>query len=176
MRFTIDEAGHKVAVAPSIIFTNKQRIDWKDVKSYLQRYVGMVVEVEETKDLIHIGNVFPSEYGGSTYTRSLKGGRAKAKANAVQVIVEMLKIASERTYSVNMKQKHANDAAYGWYYYNTRFALPVYDNKEKTENLNVYTACLVVNHAANGKRYLYDVLDIKKEACNPLKTDRTSDI
>lgn len=44
------------------------------------------------------------------------------------------------------------------------------------DHSNIYTACLVVNHAANEKRYMYDVADIKKEACNPLKTDRTSDI
>ena len=31
---------------------------------------------------------------------------------------------------------------------------------------------LRVNHAANGKMYLYDVVGIKKEASNPLKTNK----
>ena len=56
------------------------------------------------------------------------------------------------------------------YYYHTRFALPLYNNKNKTEEYNVYTACLVINCASNGKLYLYDIVDIKKEASNPLKT------
>ncbi len=51
----------------------------------------------------------------------------------------------------------------------TRFALPIYDNEQKTENYNVYSARLVVNVNAKGIKYLYDVVDIKKEASNPLK-------
>ena len=52
----------------------------------------------------------------------------------------------------------------------TRFAIPLYNNEKKTGEYNVYSACLVVNHAANGKMYLYGVVGIKKEASNPLKT------
>lgn len=51
----------------------------------------------------------------------------------------------------------------------TRFALPIYNNERKTDDYNIYTACIVVNFAANGKMYLYDAVDIKKEASNPLK-------
>lgn len=37
------------------------------------------------------------------------------------------------------------------------------NHKDKTEKNNIYSACLVVNHAANGKMYLYDVVNIKKK-------------
>ena len=47
------------------------------------------------------------------------------------------------------------------------------NNKNKTEEYNVYTACLVINCASNGKLYLYDIVDIKKEASNPLKTENS---
>lgn len=118
---------------------------------------------------IYIGNKFPDEYSSSKYTRKTKGARAKAKANASQGIIEMLEIATNKVYRENHKEKHEGDAEKGWYYYLTRFALPIYDNEIKKDDYNVYTACIVVNFAANGKMYLYDLVDIKKEASNPLK-------
>ena len=105
-----DESGNKVVLLPEIIFSNKQNINWDDVEDYLGKYVGELIEIAETRDIIYIGNKFPDEYGGSSYTRKTKGTRT------------------------------------------------------------VYSACLVVNHAGNGKMYLYDVVDIKKEWSNPLKT------
>jgi len=50
--------------------------------------------------------------------------------------------------------------------------MPVYDNEVKTENYNIYSGCLVVNCTGKGKMYLYDLVDIKKEASNPLRTNR----
>ena len=96
--------------------------------------------------------------------------RAKAKANAAQGIREMVEIATDKVYRENHKEKHSEDAHNGWFYYVTRFAIPLYNNEKKTGEYNVYSACLVVNHTANGKMYLYDVVGIKKEASNPLKT------
>ncbi len=161
--------GQKVAVLPDAIFVNKKDINWDDVEEYLKKYVGELVEVASTKDIIYIGTDFPDEYARSNYTRSLKGARAKAKANAAQGIKELIEIAADKRFSANRKTKHSEDAANGWYYYNTRFAMPIYANENKTENYNFFTACLVVNHASNGKLYLYDIVDIKKEASNPLK-------
>ena len=40
--------------------------------------------IEDTNDLVYIGNDLPDEYMGAKYTYSLKGANAKAKANAVQ--------------------------------------------------------------------------------------------
>ncbi len=92
--------------------------------------------------------------------------------NAAQGIREMVGIASDKRFRENRKEKHSGDAANGWYYYTTRFAMPVYDNDVKTENYNIYSGCLVVNCTGKGKMYLYDLVDIKKEASNPLKTNR----
>ncbi len=123
-------------------------------------------------DIIYIGKDFPDEYAGSKYTRRAKGARAKAKANAVQGVRELVEIATEKTFRENYKEKHNSDAANGWYYYTTRFALPIYDNEKKTGDYNVYSGCLVVNSTSSGKMYLYDLVDIKKEASNPLKTNK----
>ena len=160
-----------MVVLPEVIFWNKQDIEWDKVKNYLERYVDEVVEIMDTNDLVYIGNRFPDEYSGSNYTRKMRGARAKAKANAVQGIRKIVAIAKEKKFRENHKVKHMKDAKQGWYYYLTRFALPVYDNNKKTDIYNVYSACVVINKAANGKLYLYDIVDIKKEASNPFKTN-----
>ena len=77
---------------------------------------------------------FPDEYSGSLYTRKSKGARAKAKANAAQGIMEMIEIAAQKVFCENRKEKHSQDAQKGWYYYHTRFALPLYNNKNKISN------------------------------------------
>ena len=167
-----DEFGNNIVLLPEIIFSNKQNINLNNVEHYLEKYVGELVEVIETKDIVYIGNKFPDEYSGSSYTRNTKGARAKAKANAAQGIKELIEIATDKVYRKNHKKKHSEDAQNGWYYYTTRFAIPLYNNNEKTGEYNVYSARLVVNYASNGKMYLYDIVDIKKEASNPLKTNK----
>ena len=171
VRIRTDEQGNKVVVLPEIVFWNKQDIEWDKVRSYLERYVGEVIEIIDTNDLVYVGSKFTDEYSGSKYTRKMRGARAKAKANAAQGIRKIVAIANEKKFRENHKDKHMRDAKQGWYYYLTRFALPVYDNNKKTDIYNVYSACVVINKAANGKMYLYDIVDIKKEASNSFKTN-----
>lgn len=170
IKIVTDNHGNKVVILPDIIFNNKQNIDWNKVESYLQRYVGELIEVIETKDKIYIGNKFPDEYSSSKYTRKMRGARAKAKANAAQGIKEMVEIATQKTFRPNYKEKHCGDAQNGWYYYITRFAISIYDNEKNTGEYNIYTATLVINRTSADRMYLYDIVNIKKEASNPLKT------
>lgn len=44
----------------------------------------------------------------------------------------------------------------------------------KTEIYNIYSGSLMVNCTGKGKMYLYDMVNIKKEASNLLRTDRQS--
>ena len=168
LSITQDEYGNKVVLIPNIIFSNRQNIDWKEVEVYLRQYIGEIVAMAESRDIIYFGKNFPDEFARSKYTRKTKGARAKAKANAAQGIREMIEVATNKTFRENHKDKHSVDAGNGWYYYTTRFALPIYDNEMKTAQYNVYTGCLVVNCTLAGKKYLYDLVDIKKEASNPL--------
>ena len=165
-----DTTGHNIVVLPDIIFRNKQNIDWAAVEAYLRQYVGKIVTVLDTHDMVFIGADFPDEYKGSAYTKQLRGSNAKAKANAVQGIMEMLEIATDKRFSKNYKKKHSIMAGNGWYYYTTRFAIPIYENKIKTDTYNIYSACLIVNHTKFGKLYLYDLVNIKREASTPLRT------
>ncbi|MCD7982182.1 MAG: hypothetical protein LUF32_07725 [Clostridiales bacterium] len=173
MKIVMDEKGHKIVVIPDIIFKNRQNIDWSAVEDYLKRYMGEIVTIAETGDIVYIGQKFPDEYTGSKYTKRLKGTNAKVKANAAQAIPEMLEIATEKDFHENRKDKHFSMAKKGWYYYKTRFALPVYADEQKTEIYNFYSARLLVNRTSYGKLFLYDLLDIKKEASNPLKDYKT---
>lgn len=167
-RIVKDAVGHSVVVLPKVIFKNKQNIDWNTVEKYLKKYVGKNALIVESKDTVYIGAFFPDEYKGSKYTQKLKGAYAKAKANAAQGIIEMLVIAGEKRFRENQTIKHARNAENGWYYYTTRFAMPIYENEVKTDNYYIYSACIVVNCSGNGKMYLYDLVDIKREASTPI--------
>ncbi len=134
-----------------------------EVEQYLRRFVGESYIVAETADIIYIGTDLPDEYAHSEYTRILKGANAKAKANAIQGIPEMIEISVKKRFSENSKIKHKDDALYGWYRYVTRFALPVYDELGEIERFNVFRVVMVIRHSKNGKLYLYDLLSIKKE-------------
>lgn len=162
--------GKEYVIIPEHIFKNKQNIDWKAVEKYLQRYVGAEIRNEHFKDVVCIGRQFPTEFAGSDYTWSLRGSKAKVKANAAQGIIEMVRIATEKIYAPNRKCKHQYDAQKGWYYFVTRFMMPVYSDKGEIITYNRYTGRLVMNVTKGGKVYLYDLVEIKKEASNPLKT------
>lgn len=143
--------------------------NWNDVKEYLAEFVGEFYTIAETEDVIYIGSDFPDEFTGSKYTYSLKGTAAKAKANAAQGIPEIIEIAKGKQFKENKGKKHQWDARFGWYRYDSRFALPVYDEDGDVERYNIFHASMIIRHDKNGKMYLYDIMGIKKETSNPLE-------
>lgn len=158
-----DADGNNIVMINDIAFKGKRSVEWSDVEKYLRQYVGDIYRIAETEDIIYIGTDLPDEYSGSNYTKHIKGTIAKAKANAAQAIPEMIEIATSKTFEDNKKNKHSRHAKNGWYRYDTRFALPVYDENGDVERYNVFSARLLIRHASSGKMYLYDVLEIKKE-------------
>jgi len=66
----------------------------------------------------------------------------------------------------SLMQEYFGYRRYGWYRYDVRFALPVYEESVLVR-YNVFGARLLINHAENGKKYLYDILAIKKETSKP---------
>lgn len=162
-----DVDGNNIVVINDIIFKGKRSITWPDVEKYLRQYVGDFYSIAESGDVVYIGTDLPDEYTGSNYTKHIKGTVAKAKANAAQAIPEIIEIATSKTVEENKKEKHSRNAKNGWYRYDTRFALPVYDEGGEVERYNVFSARLLIRHAASGKMYLYDVLEIKKETSKP---------
>ena len=163
-----DFDGNNIVVINDIIFKGKRSINWKDVREYLKEYIGEFYMIATTGEIIYIGSDLPKEYSGSKYTNSIKGTNAKAKANAATGIPELIEIAVGKHFRKNLEDKHKRDAKNGWYRYDSRFALPVYDDKCKLERYNIFHASLLVRHSNNGKMYLYDIIDIKKETSNSL--------
>lgn len=164
-----DIDGNNIVVINDIRFKGKRSIDWKEVRAYLKEYLGDFYKVASTGDVIYIGSDPPSEYSGSKYTHSIKGTNAKAKANAAQGIPEMIEIALGKHFRENKERKHWRNAMYGWYRYDTRFAIPVYKDDEEMERYNIFHASLIVRYSEDRKMYLYDIIDIKKETSNPIE-------
>lgn len=169
VRVISDKEDRKVVVIPEILFKGKRAVPWDTVKEYLRKYVGNCYKIETTEDMVYIGSDLPDEYTGSRYTYSLKG--ANAKANAAQGIPELLQTATGKYFRENSGDKHLRDAAYGWYRYDAYFALPVCNEKGETERYNMYHASMLIRRAKDGKYYLYDILDIKKETSNPFQSE-----
>lgn len=162
-----DAEGNKIVVINDIRFKGRQNIQWNDVEEFLKEYVGKSYKIAETAEKVYIGSEFPDEYTGSIDTKKLKGTNAKAKANAAQGIEKIIEIATNKSCSPNYGKKHKKNAAYGWYRYDTRFAIPVYDEKGDIVRYNVFKARMLVRHADDNKLYLYDLLRIKKETSKP---------
>ena len=157
-----DLDGRKIVMIQDIRFKGKRKIDWKEVEQYLKEYVGEYYEIAESSEQLYIGSDFPGEFSGSNDTARLRGALAKAKANASQGIPELIEIATNKRYKENMKEKHSLDAKNGWYRYTVRFALPVYNNEE-VDHYNIFRIEMLVRHSEQGKLFLYDLVNIKKE-------------
>ena len=163
-----DTNGKKQVLINDIRFKAKVRDDWTAIEEYLKEYIRDSYKIEETSEKIYISTDFPDEYASSESRITLKGAVAKAKANATQAIPELIRIAANPKHEVNRIEKHKIDAMFGWYRYNIRFALPVYDDKtRRVVRHNIYSASMLVRHADNDKKYLYDILAIKKETSSP---------
>lgn len=163
-----DPNGNSIVMINDIVFKGKRWILWDDVEEYLKQHIGEFYSIEESLDIIYIGSDLPDEYTHSKYTKSLKGTKAKAKANAALGLPELIEIATNKSKVQNEKQKHRNRAKYGWYRYESRFALPVFSDRGEVERYNVFNVAIICRHASDGKIYLYDILNIKKETSKPL--------
>ncbi len=166
VRVVEDLDGNRIVFIHDIRFKGKRSIEWTDVENYLKQFLGESYIIQDTNDLIYIGTDFSDEYAHSEYTTSLKGANAKAKANAAQGVPELIEIANGKEYRENIKEKHSKDAKFGWYRYASRFALPVYKESGDVMGYNVFKVIMVVRHAQDGKLYLYDIVNIKKETSN----------
>jgi hypothetical protein len=93
----------------------------------------------------------------------------KAKANLTPAIGELIQIASGKTEYPDYNNKHGSKAKYGWYRYNTRFGIPVYDTDGNLERYNIFSTRMLVRCDADGKFYLYDLVRTKKETSKPLE-------
>lgn len=86
----LDADGNRLVLINDIVFKGKRNINWDEVKTYLEQYVGDYYEIEESSEKVYIGNKLPDEYTGSESKKLLMGANAKAKANAATAIPELI--------------------------------------------------------------------------------------
>ena len=82
---------------------------------------------------------------------------------------EFVEIAENKRFRENLVEKHNKNARFGWYRYDSRFALPIFDDDGEVLRYNVFHVELVIRHAMDRKLYLYDIINIKKETSTPLE-------
>ena len=155
-----DSTGKDVVIVEEDIFKGREGEKRKKVVAeYLKSHIGDMFTMIENGKHVYIGKDLPNEYTHSKTTERLGKERRFAKQKAAPGIGEMVEIATnERWESPVHKEKHAIDAKYGFYKYDTRFAV----NGREGE-YEIYDAELVIRHDEDGKLYLYDVQGIKKD-------------
>lgn len=108
------------------------------------------------------------EFTNSKYTKRLrnkKHDKFYAKMKLAKSLDELVKIATGRNWE---KAIHAEnkDAKYGIYKYKSRFAFPNINDMGEVKSVSAYTCDVLIINASNGKKYLYDVLNIKEDVAS----------
>ena len=166
-RIEMDSNGDNIVVINGNIFegTNQNIPKYKMVRDFIKRHIGEFYQIAQDGNEIYLGKDLPGEYTQSKYTQNLRNKNVKTlniKFQAAQNLDELIQIAQNGEWTQNRKQKHAIDAKNGWYKYQTRFAIPVKNSDGNFTRYNIYNADLIIRHDVDGKKYLYDVMGIKK--------------
>ena len=162
-----EPTGKKFVLINDLRFKGKTKEEWNNIEEYLKEYIGKYYEIAQTAEKIYIGKDFPDEFTHGQDKIVLRGSNVRAKANAAQAVGELIQIAENKSISEDFNDKHGEKARYGWYRYDTRLALPVYNEDGEIERYNVYKLRMLVRHDEDGKLYLYDFLRTKKETSSP---------
>ena len=164
-----EQTGKRFVLINDLRFKGKTKEEWKEIEVYLKEYIGKYYEISETAEKIYIGKDFPDEFTHGKDKTVLKGPNLKAKANAAQAVGELIQIAENKSVTEDFKKKHHEKAKYGWYRYDTRLALPIYNENGELQRYNIYKLRMLVRHDEDGKLYLYDFLRTKKETSSPFE-------
>lgn len=161
--------GKKITWIENSPLTNKELKDYKKIAAYIAEHIGEAYTIIESGNKVYIGESLPGEYTQSKYTTALLKDRPtvlRAKNKAIGNFGEIIEIATNRRWE---RTKHTDnkDAKYGVYRYNSAFAFPVKQN-DKITGVRAYDVELVILNASDGKKYLYDIVNIKENTADEL--------
>ena len=162
-----DPDGRKIVLINDVRFKSRRSVKWADIEQYLKEYIGNCYEIGETAEKIYIGSDFPDEFTHSEDTKKLQGGNIKAKANITSALGEIIEIATNRMTYQDFQNKHGKKAKQGWYRYDTRFGIPVYNEKEELVSYTIFVTRMLGRCDEKGKLFLYDFVRTKKETSKP---------
>lgn len=166
-----------VWIEDNIMKENKGEPTHQFIANYIAEHIGEMYTIIESGQKVYIGKDLPGEYTQSGYTKTILKNNTKilkAKNRAAANLGEMIEISANRRWE---KTKHPNskDAQYGMYRYDTRFGFPTIDSNGNVMHANVYNAELLIRNASDGKKYLYDIVNIKKDtAASALMTEKVT--
>lgn len=150
----------------TVIDTENDTRDFKAAEAYLKTLVDAdhpFSTILADAQPVYVGKDLPGEYKSSEYTKTMKPALRKIKMQAATNLDEMLLLAENGEWRENVKPKHSKDAQNGWYRYNTQFAVPILNAKKAIDHYTVYGGTLLIRNDADGKSYLYDLLDVEKK-------------
>ena len=142
------------------IFENKVNSIQKTINKEIKQYIGKYAYIKESGQKIYFSKDLVGEYTYSNSTKNMSITNKLAKGRVVVGLKEVINNARDRIWEPNKKEKHKVDAKYGFYRYNTSFSFE-YNGIEQ-----IYSGILLIRNDENGKKYLYDILNIKKIGSN----------
>ena len=146
---------------------NLNNLDFKTINKEtiknIKKQKGLTYKIEETNNNIIIDKKTSKEYSFSKSSQRLDLNDKKIKLILSKYLKEIINNSSDRKFVNYKKKKHIKDAKYGFYRYKITFSI-INKNIE-----NIYEATVLIRNDANTKKYLYDILNIKK-LINPAPT------
>ena len=138
------------------------KIDWEIIRQQLLRILKKTVIIKENNMLVKFDKRFIKEYTASLYTQRSNKKIKSIKANIAIKIIDLIENSGHIVREENLKSKHKRDAYFGWEKYKCRFK---YESKNELGIVMIeYFSCCVVIRCPNiNEKYIYDIVDIKKE-------------
>ena len=159
VRFSLrmDDDGNPVVLIDQDIFAGHEgESRGKVIRDFLRQHIGEYYTIIESGQRVYLGKDLPDEYTRSKYTQSANKTVKYVKGQAAQNLGELIQYAyNARSEPARHAEKHKRDAKYGFNRYSAVFAIQNFQN--------LYTADLVIRNDADGKSYLYDVVNIHKK-------------
>lgn len=173
--------GQKVVVLDQNVLDQRPNTMKKEtfIKNYLvdlaRNNPDVFARIEENGHKIYLDdNVLPNEY---TYSKSAQNARGEIKnvrERALSNLDEIIEVGSNRRFEGNRKEnlqpKKADKKRGGMYKYDAKIAIPNENGVDSS-----YNATVLIRYDQNGRRYLYDIVDIKKDGSPTTYTSQKSD-
>jgi hypothetical protein len=125
-----DGTVNRIKTGENIFENNEGKSIEKTIKDYLKQHINEYANIIESGQKVYLGEDLPGEYVYSKNARNLSTRELLAKGRAATGIKEIIENANNRSWSKNLKEKHEEDAKYGFYTYDTTFSFDQ-NGKEK---------------------------------------------
>lgn len=128
----------------------------KETIKNIKNQKGISYKIIETNNNVFIDKKTAYEFVYSKNSVLNNKQQKLIKSKLSKYLREIINNSTDKIYTTNKKDKHSKDAKYGFYRYKITFSIL---NKDVE---NVYEAIVLIRNSEDTKKYLYDILNIKK--------------